>query len=92
MREHGRGTRPLLAELWEPPPKPWIRPHRRAAEIGWSDGTWWPVTVLAWARLDPPRYDMLTMRTAEWAVCLRRGDDTVTWYEHDAHGLRSIEH
>lgn len=66
-----------------------FRPKVPNAEVRWSDRSWRPVLVVAWARLIEPRRQQ-SGHTVTWAVRLRFADDSEGWYFYAPGDLRPV--
>jgi hypothetical protein len=73
------------------PPEPHIRPRWSAAEVRWTDKTWWPCTIVAWYRLAEPAEELMTMRTVDWLARIRTIDGADHWFGYWPSCLRPAQ-
>jgi hypothetical protein len=65
-----------------------MEPRRTEAEVLYMDGTWRPVTVLEWLRLDVAHRQPITNRWIFWLSRLQLDDGSEGWFEFDSLCLR----
>jgi hypothetical protein len=66
-----------------------MEPRHTEAEALYADGTWRPVNVLGWHRLDVAHEQPITKRWIFWLVRLQLETGEKAWFEYDSLNLRA---